>query len=793
MVSSIGYPKRIPKKDLSMPSFRISTELSLTKIIVSSTPVTKTVEVPVNHIAVMDCSGSMWEELPKIREQLKKKLPKLIGPKDTISIIWFSGRGQYGILLEAEPVATLIDLSEVNKAIDRWLTPIGMTGFKEPLLEVSQLVERVRNKFPKSIFSLFFFSDGCENQWPRGDVLKSVEKAAGSLSSATFVEYGYYADRPLLTAMAEKAGGQLVFAANFDSYQPVFEASLGKKLSGAPKVEVRISEKPIGDFIFTLVDGDLTTYSVEDFKVNVPEDIREFWYIAEDSTPCNNKLSNKSSEEVLASAYAAISLYSIRMKSDVVLALLKGVGDVYLIEKFASCFGKQLYSVFMGYAKEAAFNKSLRYTKGYDSTKIPADDAYTILDLLRLLASDDANHVLLDHPDFKYNQIGRSRIDVDEVLTPEEQSKVLEINEKISKTKKADDLKKLQGELATILSSKKEALKFVADKAPDGYSISNLVYNENRPNVSINLRLPGTVNLSSRLPDGQEYAKIPKVFPTFVYRSRTIIKDGLVNVEFLPVRVTKETARKLSELLPDEAKPSNISISGNFVIGVIDLRALPVINRRMVSSVSAKALFELQFELLQTKAAQKVYKEYLDSRFPKKASTKDEEKYGVEGAKWLLEQGFNYNGYAPPHTTQAAATDEYVGKQLDVVLSGFKSALPKVSDVRDRIASKKKQTTLGVLMTPYVEEVEKYLVSGDYLKSVNKGVAFKDWIEVKSKDSIQNARQLMYKMACIKFSVIVGQVWFKEFNSLEEGTLTVNLGGQSIVCEVKMSEIPIKI
>ena len=777
-----------------MAEIKVSDRITLKSTTVSAAPQAKSVDVATNHIAVIDCSGSMSWELPKIREQLKKKLPKLLGPKDTISIIWFSGRGQCGVLLKAEPVATLTDLSLVNQAIDRWLNPIGMTGFKEPLMEVSKLITEIKGKIPGSIFSLFFMSDGCDNQWSRQDILKTVEETAGGLAAATFVEYGYYADRPLLTAMAEKSGGQLLFAANFDSYQPTFEASLGKKLSGAPKVEVRIPEKPINGFVFTLKDGELTTYGVEDFKASLPEDTREFWYLAEDPHPYKDKLNNKSSEEALAASYAAISLYSVRMNSDVVLALLKGVGDVYLIERFACCFGKQLYSSFMDYAKEATVKKDLRYTKGYDPTKVPADDAYTILDLLRLLASEDDNHVLLDHPSFKYNQIGRSRIDADEVMTPEEQAKVDEINAKMAKPKiKASDLKKLQEELAAILGSKKEALKFEADKAPDGYSISNLVYNENRPNVSINLKMPGIVDLSARLPEGPEYVKIPKVLSTFVYRNRTIIKDGLVNVEVLPVRVTQETAKKLAELLPAEAKPSNISMAGNFVTGVIDLRALPVINRKMVSSVSARELFELQYQLLCTKADQKVYKEYLDSRFPKKASAKDEEKYGVEGAKWLLEQGFNYNGYAPPHTTQAEATDEYMGKQLDVVIPGFKSSLPKVSDVRDRFASKKKQTSLGALMAPAVEEVEKYLASDEYTKAVNKDVAFKAWIEAKAKASIQKARQFMYQMACIKFSVIVGQVWFREFSSLDENTLTVNLGGQDVACEVKMTEIAIKI
>lgn len=776
-----------------MAQIKVSDKITLKSTQVSLAPKAQPVEVTTNHIVVIDCSGSMSYDLPKIREQLKRKLPKLLGPKDTISIIWFSGRGQCGVLLEEEPVATLVDLTTVNQAIDRWLNPIGMTGFKEPLQEVTKVIERIKFKRPGTIFSLFFFSDGCDNQWPRIEVISAVELAAKGLASATFVEYGYYADRPLLTAMAEKSGGQLIFAQGFDTYQPVFEAALAKKLSGAPKIEVKVPETPIGGFIFTLVDGDLVTYGVEDHKAHVPEDTREFWYVVEDLHPCNDKLDNTVAGDVIAAAYAAVSLYSIRMNSDLVLALLKAIGDVDFIERFATCFGKQKYSEFMDSAKAAASDPSLRYTRGYDPTKVPAEDAYTILDLLRLLASDDDNRILMDHPDFRYSKIGRSRIDADEVLTAEEQAKVDEINAKLAKTKKASDIKELQGELAAILDSKKGALVFKADPAPDGYSISNLVYNESRPNVSIGVRKTGTVDLSGRIPEGADYAKIPKVFPTFVFRNYAIIKDGLVNVEVLPVRVTKETATKLAEVLPPEAKPSNISVSGDLVTGVINLKALPVINRRMVASVSAKDLFTQQFELIQTKAAQKVYGDYLKDRFPKAASAKDKAEYGEVAAKWLLEQGFGYNGYAPPHTTQAESTDVYMGKELEVSVPGYKT-LPKVSEVRDRIASNKKQTTPGALMAPYVEEVETYLKSPEYTGAADKDAAFKAWIEAKSKGSVQKARQLMYQMACAKFSIIVGQTWFKEFSSLDESIYSISLpDGSSIQCQVTMKEVAIKI
>ncbi len=261
-------------------SFAVSDSLYLTSLPVSWKEPAKPKEVPTNHLAVIDCSGSMAYDLPKIREQLKKKLPKLLREKDTISIIWFSGRSQFGTLLEAEPVATLTDLKDVEQAIDRWLRPTGMTGFKEPLEEVPNLVARVSKKTPGSVFSLFFMSDGCDNQWPRQDILKAVEKAGSSVASATFIEYGYYADRPLLTQMAEKSGGALIFAEDFDRYVPAFEAAIQKRQSGAKRVEVKIPGDPIAGFVYAFSGNDLLTFAVEAGSVQVPEDTKEVWFLS---------------------------------------------------------------------------------------------------------------------------------------------------------------------------------------------------------------------------------------------------------------------------------------------------------------------------------------------------------------------------------------------------------------------------------------------------------------------------------------------------------------------------------
>ena len=95
-----------------------------------------TVNQPTNHLVIIDCSGSMHSQLPMIRHQLKNKLPSLLKADDTISIIWFSGRDQCGLLADKVKVSNLNDLNHLNTSIDRWLNPMNLTGFVQPLQQV---------------------------------------------------------------------------------------------------------------------------------------------------------------------------------------------------------------------------------------------------------------------------------------------------------------------------------------------------------------------------------------------------------------------------------------------------------------------------------------------------------------------------------------------------------------------------------------------------------------------------------------------------------------------------------
>lgn len=768
-------------------SFKVADSLYLVHQTVSEAEAPAEPEpVPTNHVAVIDCSGSMYYDLPKIREQLKKKIPKILGDRDTLSVVWFSGRREFGTLLEGEPVSTLADLKQVEKAIDRWLRPVGLTGFKEPMEEVADLAQRLAKKTPGSVFSLFFMSDGCDNQWGRPEILKAVAKSGPLMASSTFVEYGYYADRPLLTKMAEAAGGTLIFSEDFDTYAPAFEAAIQKKVSGAPRIEVQVPGDVIGGFAFSVSGDEILTFSVDGGAASVPEDLRHLWYLSPTPAPTSLDLPyDKLGADSQQALYAAASLFAQRVRSDVVLPLLKLTGDARFIRQFSTCFGKQKYSAFVDATLGAVLDAGERQTEGYDPNLVPPDDAFTVLDLLSILAEDDGNRLLLEHQDFKYSRIGRKRVDSSTVLSDEEQKQLEELTTRLASTKNAADIKRITAEI-DALTAGKEALKFKLDPAPDGYPISGLTFNEDRPNISVRVRKTGTVDLSSRLPDSLK-DKIPSPFESFIFRNYAVVKDGLVNVSKLPCLVTAATAKKLQEAGYDDTIP----VSSQPALVVFDLMALPVLNRKMVASVSAKDFFTTKFELLRAQAEQKVLKHFHKEMLPGKKTAGFAERFGTEAADWLKEQGItDYSGFNPK-SVQAESTDYYMAKELKTSIKKH-SSLPTVAKLEDMI-KKGKLNGPGLLMQPALERVQEFLASDIYTKAAKKEAVLEAWLDGETEAAVRKARKLIYEVARTTLVLIVGQVWFSEFSSLDENSMTLSLDGRDVDFQAELREVQVRI
>jgi hypothetical protein len=374
----------------------------------NTTKETVKVNSPVNHILVIDVSGSMSYELTKIRKQLINKLPNLVNDKDTVTIIWFSGKNECGILKEEVEIKSLKDLSDLNKAIERFLQPIGLTGFVNPLKLVTDVVDRISKNRPDSVFSMLFLTDGYDNQSSETEILKVVKLLEPMLNSCVFVEYGYYCNRNLLSKMAELVGGVNIFSEGFDSYDPVFEKQITKTIKSSKKIKVNLPNV-LFNFVFSVdkTDNSITTYKVENNEILINENVDSVFYLT-DTQDINSTIITINDE--LNSIYALLYCLSIRMKSDEIYKVLAILGDVELITFYINAFGKQNITTFQQMCLDVVNKIKQPYALGYVPNLVPKEDVYSLIDLFNDL-NDDENNLWYPHNEnFVYKRISSERI-----------------------------------------------------------------------------------------------------------------------------------------------------------------------------------------------------------------------------------------------------------------------------------------------------------------------------------------------------------------------------------------------
>lgn len=788
----------LPGMKLNPTSYAIAQSLFLVVHPISVAAAAPPPPEPTDHLLVVDVSGSMYADLPKIRQQLKNKLPSLLAPGDTISIVWFSGRGECAVLVEALEV-TLSTLAQLNKVVDH-LVPRGLTGFKEPIEGATEVFARVQKAGKGRRTSFIFESDGCDNQWSRSEIMAAIDKLAPAVSSATVVEYGYYADKALLAKMAEKLGGALVLAQDFMAWEPVFDAAIQRKAGSSKKLSVKLGTEPVGGFAFA-IDGEQvlpfeTAPTREGASVTVPDHLSTLFYLStervgENAGPLGPLAAAwrdpreidpiSTPREPIAATYAAIHLFSQRVQPKVIWPILRALGDVHLIEAFSTCFGKQRYADFVALTGDAATgHPDGWFLKGYDPNRARREDAFTILDLFALLASDKRCRVLTESPEFRYSRIGRKAVSKDVMLTVTEAEHVAAAADEIKALTAGRDISSIKAAIAkieAIFTSRPESLKFVLDEieAAIGYSIDGLVWNSTMPNLSFRVRKAGFVDIAGTDAPADVQAALPATLPTHQFRAYTVVRDGLVHIEKLPVVVPREVADALTAA---GVVPAWGQIDGD-PYAVLDLKALPVINQKMIADASARDLAEKEWALIGLKAAAKVYEHFA----PEKAQKTFTERFGEEATAWLKGQHVTEGGFSP-ETTAAPTTDVTYVTSLTVKIPGV-SSLPKIDDTLVRMAEieaerakapkKPKALTAGMkLLAPYLEGIQAFRTAHEG----EDASLFAAWLAKKAADAVAAKRTLEAEIARLKWAVVVGGSYFREFTSLAENTLTVRLGGE---------------
>ena len=157
-------------------------------------------------------------------------------------------------------------------------------------------------------------------------------------------------------------------------------------------------------------------------------------------------------------------------------------------------------------------------------------------------------------------------------------------------------------------------------------SVNNIVFNEERANISINTVLQGHVTLPAN--KATEF-NIPQQIPTFIYRNYTMVKDGIKNMKILPTYLDKDTYTVLKDYIIN----AGVAYDRN-VVYKINLIDVPLINMGMIKNVSANQFFISNFELLKLQAKVKVYKHYMSKKLTKVQAGLSEQ-YGVDAALYL--------------------------------------------------------------------------------------------------------------------------------------------------------------
>lgn len=726
--------------------------------------------LPTNFIFVIDVSGSMSGDLEEIRTQLKNKLPQLVKENDTVTIVWFSGRNDAGILMENVEIKSLKKLQDINTAIDRFLRPIGATAFHKPLVLAKEAIQRIKKTNAEGVFSLIFLTDGCNNDCSWSDVTKSLKTLEPDLAASTFVEYGYYADSEAIAQMAELVGGEKVVAEQFDEYDIVFENKLQKTYGSSKKVLVDISTDRAFDFAFTITpSNEIILYGVTDNQVLVPEDtISLLFFTKKPTTQFVMSYDNK--PELNKLVYGALYVLTEKLQNEYADDIFKVLGDKNLYDVFTNAYGKQKLMNFKNMVKECVFDHTKQFLKGRVTNLVMDENAYCVMNFVNDLTNDETALVYPLHEGFSYKRIGAKKVQAGSTGELNESQKA-----QLATAKSVEELKQITDSIA---QSSQEVVKFEYNDKTKGYTISNLVWSSERANLSINVKFDGYINLP------KNNFGLDRI-DTFIFRNFTIIKDGILNITKLPVTLSKAYFALFQANGVIEAGLSYLPKQ----IYVLDFSSLPIINKKMVKSISAKALAEKEYSLLKLQGLAKAYKYFGEQHFPK-VSVGFVEKYGAEAEQWLTGLGITtYNGFNPKMTTEKS-TDFYMAVQLDTKIAKL-STIPTVASVLKKIEDGKALTPADELLKPAIDDYNVQVKSPIYLALTDqklKDQVLENWLKTVNKTISDQRKQLLQEIAQIKFSLILSKKWFTEFKSFEEDTLVQKIDGKDLTFKFELSE-----
>lgn len=299
--------------------------------------------------------------------------------------------------------------------------------------------------------------------------------------------------------------------------------------------------------------------------------------------------------------------------------------------------------------------------------------------------------------------------------------------------------------------------QFVPHSSDPGCDFNNLSWSRSRLNLTLKVKIPGVVDL------GEEAYQhmIVRFYSTYIWRSYSLVRLGVIQVPYLPVSTDYGIYSELLEngvnvgnfiWIPTDDNQTrhcryNINLSGMPLINQDELTGLPT-----ADEYCRWLLDEYTYE-----ARQKVirYFEDLISDVIAKESNDDVNRF-------LLSKGIRSYGYNPPALNEQE-TQPVKHKSENTVTEFVSSAkglssFPKVEDVLARMESGTRQTTAGTLMLTFATAID--LLYKEY-RNFGKDI---HWVARKVTElremNLKDLSEVRRKIQRARASVLLGNMWF---------------------------------
>ncbi len=609
-----------------------------------------------HRIFVIDRSGSM-SEYNKLNQALDHASRFAAGLRsgDILSIFWYSGQGQFApIIIGAKPN------EDISRVLDRYRYTVGLTVFSEVLGGLESAINDHKDLVDQTVIDLFTDGNAVPNSWSVADeerrAVAAVRKFVDQVSALNTIGFGPYYNSQFLKALsAETPTGIFVHSSRMSELESLFESNT----RAARSLTSHHFDVDAPNATILHVGSESTTGATGEMHLTRLSADRNLVYVvfgktSKDVTVNGEAVNLKSVDKVSGDeresffyAYANY-LYYQGERRKAIDVIVNNLRDRRLADLATNAFTQDEIGDVQAELRRATLYDHARFTGGRTGPNyLPARNALCVMDIFMMLFDtiEPAYYIPYSQNVGEYKRTGRKASSSENRFTPDFSEEV---------------------------------------RAP----VTEFVWNEERPNLSLRHTVPGTVKL---MDTSAKAAGLPNEFKSFIWRNHTFVVDGNVNIPKAEFLVPKGVFMKLvakkapfDDLGITILKIENVDTEYHRV--VINLEKLPVLNREYAEAdPSPSELLRMVWRQTELAAKLKVAKHFLKTVKTVSVEAKAEGAFAGLNEKQmsvLEEHGVrkdgSYGGILPK-VAKADDSDFYEANALKFTVAGF-ATLPSINE-----------------------------------------------------------------------------------------------------------------